>query len=682
MSAEAQFAVAVGRLQAGDTVDAERICTEILAADPGHADSHHLMGIIALQRGDAALAAGLIANAVRLDGGNATYLSNLSNALGQLGKWDEAVEAAARAVAINPHFPEAHNNLGVALHGAGRRDDAAEAYGRAGEINPTYAEAFNNLGGVLQELGRRADAVAAYGKAIAARPGYAEAHSNLGAVFQAEGRLNDAIKAYGAAVTLAPGLASAHFNLGNGLQQAGRLEDAVAAYTRAIALDPDHADARINLAKVFFRRGQIPRAISLLEQVITQRPALAQAHSNLLYAHSFQGDLPQEEILTLARRFNRLACPPPENLARRISGTKLNVGIISAEIGSHAVARFLESFLRHYDRGKIHLTLYQTVLRPEAKRLELLALADSARDLSGLDDASARQQIMADQIDILIDTSGHLADNRLPMLAQRCAAIQAHYNGYHGTTGITAMDCFIGDDEITPLEFQPGFSETLIRLPRLWVAYAPPLDAPTPEAPTGEAITFGCFNILSKAGPATLDLWGRVMKRLPASRLVLKYQDNADPVIQARVRDGLAAHGVSAERITFLDWVPDWRAHMALYNTIDVALDTIPLNSGTTGFDALYMATPLVALRGHWMGGRMSSAMLKALGHPEWIAETPDDYVAVVERLVTDRARLRGYKQTLRAEMLASPLCDGKSLATALEDAFAQMVATHNARLA
>lgn len=680
MSADLQFAEAMHRLQAGYPADAERICAEVLAADPGHADSHHLIGIIALRGGDVERAASLIANAVRLDGGNATYLSNLSHALGRLGKWDEAVEAAVLAAAINPNFPEAINNLGVALHGVGRREDAVEAYRRAAEINPTYAEAHNNLGAVLQELGRRADAAAAYGRAIAVRPGYAEAHCNLGTVFQAEGRLDDAIKAYRTAAAFEPGFAGAYFNLGNGLQQAGRLEGALDAYTKAIVLAPDHAEARINLAKVFFRRGQIARAIALLEQVIARRPDLAQAHSNLLYAHSFDGGLPQEDILGLARRFNCQACPPPESVARRISGSQLKVGIISAEIGSHAVARFLESFLRHHDRAKIHLTLYQTVLRPEAKRLELLALADRARDLAGLDDASARQRITDDGIDILIDTSGHLSDNRLPMLARRCAPIQAHYNGYHGTTGVAAMDYFIGDDEITPPEFQSAFSETLIRLPRLWVAYVPPADAPAPEAPTEDAITFGCFNILSKAGPATLDLWGRVMRRIPTARLVLKYQDNADPVIQMRVREGLAAHGVSPDRIAFLDWVPDWRAHMALYNTIDVALDTVPLNSGTTGFDALYMATPLVALRGDWMGGRMSSAMLKALGHPEWIADTPDEYVAVVERLVADRKRLRGHKKTLRTEMLASPLCDGKSLAAALENAFVRMVDAHNAR--
>jgi predicted O-linked N-acetylglucosamine transferase (SPINDLY family) len=119
---------------------------------------------------------------------------------------------------------------------------------------------------------------------------------------------------------------------------------------------------------------------------------------------------------------------------------------------------------------------------------------------------------------------------------------------------------------------------------------------------------------------------------------------------------------------------------MRLYNRVDIALDTLPLNSGTTGFDALIMGTPLIALRGGWMGARMSSAMLKALGKPEWIANSPAEFAAIIVGLAADLPRLKGYRKTLRAEMLASPLCDGNTLAANVEAAFVRMISGHNAR--
>ncbi len=640
------FAEALRHHQEGRTAEAERQYARIIAAEPMHADSHHLLGVIALQAGQYALAAERIAHAIAIDARNPAFHSNLSYAFAHAGRAAEAVEAARQALALSPLYPEALNNLGVALQDLKRREEAAAAYRRAVELHAGYAEAHNNLGNVLQELGRADEAVAAFRRAVDANPNYAEAYNSLGTVLHVQ----------------------------------GRIDDAIAAYRRTIDLNPDYAEAHFNLGDAFFRRGQFPEAVGYLERAVALKPAFAKAHSALLYAHSFHHALPQEEILAAARRFERLACPPlPPAAPRAITGTpKLKVGVISTEIGHHAESCFLESYLRHYDRGRISLTLYQLAANASAKSRDLIALADQARDLSGLGDTAARARILADGIDVLIDINSHLGGNRLPMLSQRCAPIQAHYIGYPGTTGVNAIDYFIGDAEITPPSFQPGFSETLIRLPRLWVAYHPPAAAPQPSAPNTPQITFGNFNTLAKASAPALALWGDVLNAVPGSRLILK--DNADKVICARVQDALEARGVDRTRLAFLPWVPDWNAHMALYNLIDIALDSFPLNSGTTGFDALFMGTPLVAMRGDWMGGRMSSAMLTALGHPEWIAETPEGYVEIVRGLAADLPRLRAFKRNLRAEMLGSPLCDGKSLAAALEDAFSRMVAAHNAR--
>jgi protein O-GlcNAc transferase len=113
---------------------------------------------------------------------------------------------------------------------------------------------------------------------------------------------------------------------------------------------------------------------------------------------------------------------------------------------------------------------------------------------------------------------------------------------------------------------------------------------------------------------------------------------------------------------------------MALYDRLDIALDTIPLNSGTTAFDALWMGVPLVALEGDWMGARMTSTMLRALGKPEWVAQDEAGYVAIVAALAANVEARKRLRSAQRALMASSPLCDAQGLARTLEDAFAAMV--------
>ena len=112
---------------------------------------------------------------------------------------------------------------------------------------------------------------------------------------------------------------------------------------------------------------------------------------------------------------------------------------------------------------------------------------------------------------------------------------------------------------------------------------------------------------------------------------------------------------------------------MALYDRLDIALDTIPLNSETTAFDALWMGVPLVALEGGWVGGRQASTILAALKKPEWIAHDKDDYVAKVVALAKDVEGRKLLRATQRSLMAGSPLCDANGLARQLENAFEEM---------
>ena len=237
------------------------------------------------------------------------------------------------------------------------------------------------------------------------------------------------------------------------------------------------------------------------------------------------------------------------------------------------------------------------------------------------------------------------------------------------------MDWFIADGMLLPSSCDSHFREGIWRLPRLWISYRGDTSLPDSKwRPDPDGIVWlGSFNNLTKVREETLALWAKVMIAIPESKLLLKNRQAADHTVQKRIRMELSRYGIGEDRIEFAAWAPDWNSHMALYNRLDIVLDTIPLNSGTTAFDALWMGVPLVALEGGWMGGRMTGAMLKALGKPEWIARNEDEYVAIVAALACDVEERKSLRANQRFFMAGSQLCDAKGLARSLENAFEAM---------
>ncbi len=179
MGAAALYAAGVERHQAGRLAEAEVWCRRALAAEPGHADALHLLGVIARRAGRHEAAVQLIGEAIKRNGRDPLYHYNLGNALDDLGRLDEAATAYRRATDLNPDFAEAHFNLGFAFQNHRKFDEAIAAFRRAIEVRPDYAEAHSNLGVALQGQGKLDEAIAAYRRAIEVRPDHADAQSNL-----------------------------------------------------------------------------------------------------------------------------------------------------------------------------------------------------------------------------------------------------------------------------------------------------------------------------------------------------------------------------------------------------------------------------------------------------------------------------------------------------------------------
>ena len=609
--------------------------------------------------------------------------NTLSVTLSALERTEEAIEYCNRSIELNPNYALAHNNLGNLLKELRRFSDSEQSYRRALELDPGYALAHMNLGVVLQELGKISEAEEHCRRAIELDPDSAEAHGTLGNFFLNLGQFGEAENCYRQALSINPELPEAHRNLGATFHQCGRLTEAEGCYRRAIEIKPDFERAHANLGAALAELERLPESESSYLKALELKPNDQATRDSFLFEFAYSGYYSPEHVKRLAEDWERAMLSESERTAARSrrfdpaprAGRPLRLGVLSADFGQHAVAYFLLSWMRELDPRRVELHLYPTKMRLDSKVELFRRLNVPWIPVQGLSDAEAAERIRTDRIDILLDTSGHTASNRLGIVAHRAAPVQCHYIGYFATTGLSEMDYFLADDTLIPPELESQFTEQVWRLNHPWMAYAPLDEAPEPRwrADAGEMLWVGSFNNLTKVREPCLMLWAGVLRALPEARLLLKDVRSKDRNIQERIRRMLEREGVDPERVSFTDKVASWREHMAQYERLDIALDPIPMTGGSTAFDTLWMGVPLVSLAGDRLIGRQGAAALAGLGRPEWIARDAEDYVRIVVELARDVEGRRAIRSTQREQMRQSPLCDGVGMARALEGAFEGM---------
>jgi len=526
------------------------------------------------------------------------------------GRWDEAVAELKAAVRLRPDYVPAYFNLSGALQSRGDLREAKDALERVLELQPVFPEALCSLAGVLRQMG---------------------------AAGEAEARLREAIEQR-------PTLAAAHYNLGNLLHSTGRVAEAIASYRTAVVNDPQFVTAHDNL---LFCLNSDPR----------YSPA----------------DILKEHAAWAARHAAPLTPAAPSFHNEPDSARRLRIGYVSPDFKSHSVAYFLEPVLEQHDRALYEVWCY--VLNGESDEVtaRLRGLADHWVECGGLPDEALAQRIRQDGIDILIDLAGHTKANRLLVFARWPAPVQVTWLGYPTTAGVPAIQFRLTDGQVDPPGMQAFNTEQPVRLPHSYFCYRPLAGAPAVgELPALKAgyITFGSFNSCTKLSDQGLELWARVLAKLPDTRLLLKAAGLGDAATRAQLQGRFAQLGVAADRLVLLGAERKVEDHLAHYNRVDIGLDTYPYNGATTTCEALWMGVPVVTLKGETHASRMGASLLTAAGLQSLVATTPEQYAAVCVNLATDTGRLAALRTGMRARLGASPLMDAAGFTRAIEEQY------------
>ncbi len=731
--------------QAGQLPEAEQGYRAILAEQPGHPDALHNLGILAMQVGEMAVALNLLKTVLEHYPQHAQFWLSYLQALIQadqidtarqvlaqgreLGLQGDAVDALAAQLAVSQEIAIAAAEA-EALHDAPTEQqhpaDGAETLvlepseaAPAGDaqhpdsaarvrqeetlalpaqasadpepepIAPAVADPDLATSGALDSA--CADTANPAGQGVVSGPDLAPAP---GWTFTPLPDSADAATCDDALTPAEPGPPPSADDgpgyLAQGEAALTRLHytDAWRALQQACRCLPEHAPAWLRLAQASYGLGRLEEAERHFRQALALDAGLSAAHSGLLLLgqhHSgldADGAAQQHRALgqALEQRWPiaaaRPAAPPP--------GRGLRVGFVAASLYDHPHAHVLLPLWQALASGSLEVLAYNDSPVQDAITTRLRAACAGWREVYGQDDDSLLAQIQADQVDILIDLSGHLPGNRLEVFARQAAPLQVSWLGYPDSSGLSRMHWRLTDAIIDPPGTETRYSEQLWRLPDsawcyqpLWhvLQQRPSSDyavCATPALHRGY-VTFGASQHAACLGPEVIALWAQVLHAVPDSRLLLELDglEAGDGPLHLALTTQFVERGIGAHRLQLVARTPGRQAVRA--HDMDIALDSFPVSAGLASCELLWMGVPLVTLPGPRAASRSGASLLTTLGYPQWIAHSKVDYVRIAKTLASDLARLNRIRLGLRVEMESSPLRQAQRFAEQMETALHSM---------
>ena len=447
----------------------------------------------------------------------------------------------------------------------------------------------------------------------------------------------------------------------------GQLAEAIEQWQAAICLDPKHVGAHSQLAKLHCRLGQSEEAYNAYARAATASEQEAMFIEPMVHWSNHLVSTSQQSNYQLARLWARKVTRDHDLHSPKLANTpqkhrKIKLGLISIGFYAHAASFFIKPLLRNLNRERFEVSAYHESDRNDAVTKQIRNLCTTWHESSKLSIDELQKRIVEDQIDILIDLSGHNPGSRLAIFAKRIAPIQLSWLGYPSTSGLSTMDYRITDRITDPVGLDDEYySESLLRLNNGFFCYEPLPTAPEVKPNTRrDGIRFGSFNNLAKVSPTTLDCWASALRKTPNSTLLMKRHQLKHKQVREFFWSELEKRGINRSRVFLEPATQRIEDHLARYNDVDLALDTSPYNGSATILEALWMGVPVISLKTQRHAGRISATILHRLGLSYLSVDSIDEFGTVAALQSSDFDKLDKLKASLRETMKRSTLLNGK----------------------
>lgn len=716
------------QLQAGRVQDADQAFRRALALDQNSPQALYALGLSNYQLRKLADAESFLNRAIALQPGFFPAFATLGLVLRAAGRHVDGVRALEQALALKPDYAEAAYNLALAYSDTtdAGHERAIALYQRVLQLKPDFIAARINLGNLLRIAKQPQEALPHLQQAVAAAPHDAEALLNLTLTLNDLGRYIEAIKTGERLTTMAPRDYLSWEALGQAKVLAGDSGGAVVALGKADKLHPNDPALQYDLGVAQIANGDLEQGRALLDAVERAHPewlkiwferdlalpplykndeALASSRTRWIQGLErienkllSSDDWPVDEALTavsahsafylnyqevdntaLQLRFARVV----ERVAQRAypqftlpiaphpPRARLRVGFVSAYLRKHSVGYFFGAWITALDQRRFESHVWHIGEMRDALTDKIAAGATHFHALMA-DTEKTAEAIRAAELDVLIHLDIGMHPHAQVLASLRLAPVQCAAYGHPVTTGLSTIDYYLTADLAEPADAAQHYRETLVRLPKLGVAYPMPdiskRSAPNSVATMAHPLLL-CTQRLFKVLPHFDRLAARIAKQLPGCTLAFfaTMSPSMNATFVARISAALRAEGVDAERTLRMLPSMTYENFLGTVEAADLVLDTTHFSGGNSSFDTFAVATPIVTLEAPMMRGRQTAAMLKILEVPELVAKTDDEYVDIAVRFAHDRAALHALRERIRAGHVR--LFDDVSTVRALEEA-------------
>ncbi len=636
--------------------------------------------------------------------------NNLGCIFNQLKQFEAATSCFQRAVALDPEFAEAHYNLGVALRNRARISEAIACFQAALHFEPNLAMAHHALGSLLQQQGQMAEAAACYQKTLRLDRNLPEAHYNLGNVLKAFGRLDEAIECYKKAIALRSNFAQAYNNLGLALMDQHNLEAALVNFRQAYQLDPGFAAAYYNTGIRWQLGARYEEGLRWFHKAMEVDPNYAPAR------WSFRLSLPvlydtEKDILKYRQRFSRnldrltdeirLDTAEQRTLAMQGVGSQTNfylpyqgrndvalqktygefavrvmqanypqwshrrpmpsikkgerirVGYLSPFMRNHVLGEYLIGWLENHDRTLLEVINYHIGNQTDGMTPRFQQNCDRFYQIS--DSLSrAAEQITHDNLHVLVFSDIFMNNMAMQLASLRLAPVQCLCWGHPVTSGLPTMDYYLSSDLMEPDDAQAHYTEKLVRLPNISLAYRKPElpNQPRSRMNFGFQETDRVYLIsqsLYKCLPQHDEIYARIAGSVPHAKFCFIAHKSKDLTQQFERRLAKAFGRYQLNYEHYCRFLPRMNMDdfLSLNMAADVLLDTFCWSGGKTSLEGISCGLPVVTCPGEFMRGRHTYGILSMMNFSETIARSEEDYIRIAVKLGNDRNYYQAIKQKI-----------------------------------
>jgi len=666
--------------QAGRLEEAQSCYAAALREQPDYHPALHLTGLLRLQvqdYGGALAALDRTATAAPADYPRLAVLhASRGEALMALGRQQDALVAFDQALARDTALAAAWNNRGMVLRNLGRLEEALASFERATQLAPASAQPFSNQGETLGQLKRYDEALVSFSRALAIDPGDAAALVNRAGTLTDLGRIDEAIADYSRALARSPDLPQALFGRSHLLwTHKVELKPALADLVRLVEVAPEYPLGRGQLMRLKLTASDwddfAAQKTLLDEGIRAGKPLIAPlAYLNV-------SDQP-EDIHRCAQIYSHLNFPARAPMARK--GPRrpgpIRIGYVCGEFRTHATLYLMAGLFEAHDRSDFKIFAFDNGGSDgSALRERFEKSVDKIIDIGRLSDLDAAAQIIGEDIDILVDLNGYSGRQRMGVFALKPAPLQVSYLAWPGTLGTSYIDYFLADQVVVPQSQLAHYSEKIAWLPNSFQINDDKRNVPQPPSRAEAGLPEQCFvfcnfNHAEKRSSQAFASWMRLLAAIPESVLWLP---RAAPLAMENLSRETRKHGVEPGRLIFAKQVPTFGEHLSRMALADLFLDGFPYGAQTIASDALWAGVPLVTLMGKAFAGRVAASLLMALGLPELVTHSVEEYEALALQLARQPELLATCRDKLFRARTTAPLFDTKRTTRAVERAYRAM---------